>query len=117
MVEGLSYNSLWNGGSMEFTWDERKNRSNIRKHGIDFASASGIFDGRVASTPTGTPGVGEDRVMSIGRIGNATITVVHTEREGTCRIISARKASRKERVNYEEALQKAADTGGTGGDA
>ena len=101
------------GEAMEFIWDERKNRSNILKHGIDFESASGIFDGRVASTPGRSQGGGEARAKSYGKVGNATIAVVHVERDGKCRIIPARKASRKERMEYEKALQKAADTGRT----
>ena len=100
---------------MEFIWDKEKNRQNIVKHGLDFIQASKVFDGTLFSKPS--HGDDEVRTMSVGRIENFTIAVIHTERDGKCRIISARPASRKERDEYEKALQKTADTGGTEGDS
>ena len=89
--------------SMEFEWDEAKNRTNIRKHGIGFETAKLIFEGTVATSPDRRRDYGEDRRISIGRVEpGALIVVTHTERRGRIRLISARPASRKERRVYNE---------------
>lgn len=88
---------------MEFEWDETKNQTNIRKHGIGFDTASRIFQGTVATSPDQRRDYGENRYISIGRVGpEALIVVTHTERRGRIRLISARPASRKERSVYHE---------------
>lgn len=93
-----------------FEWDEEKNRSNIRKHGIDFLDARRIFDGFVLTRMDDRFDYGEPREVSIGMIGRVVaLAVVHTDRAGRSRIISARKASRGERTRYEEAVRKATD--------
>ena len=75
---------------MEFEWDEAKNQTNIRKHGIGFDTAKRIFEGRITTLP--------DR----RRDYTTLIVVAHTERHGRIRLISARPASRKERRVYHE---------------
>ena len=88
---------------MEFEWDETKNLTNIRKHGIAFDTAKRIFWGAVATSRDRRKDYGEDRHISIGRVEpGAVIVVVHTERRGRVRLISARAASRKERRVYDE---------------
>jgi hypothetical protein len=88
---------------MEFEWDEAKNQTNIGKHGIGFDTAKRIFDGRVATSPDRRQDYGENRHISIGQVEpGALIVVVHTERHGRIRLISARPASRKERKAYHE---------------
>ena len=88
---------------MEFEWDEAKNQSNIRKHGIGFDTAKRVFDGRVATAADRRRDYGEDRSISIGQVkSGALIVVVHTERNGRIRLISARPASPKERRIYHE---------------
>ncbi len=90
---------------MQFEWDERKNRDNIAKHGIDFEDAARIFEGPVLSWVDQRKDYGEMREISVGRIDAvAILTVVHTDRRDAVRIISARPASREERNRYEEAL-------------
>jgi len=90
---------------MQFEWDERKNRDNIGKHGINFEDAARIFDGPVLSSVDDRKDYGELREISIGRLGSvAVLVVVHTDRGDAVRIISARPASREERNRYEEAL-------------
>ncbi|NEQ38149.1 MAG: BrnT family toxin [Okeania sp. SIO3I5] len=84
-----------------FEWNENKNQQNIRKHGISFEEASEIFYGIVFTTIDERYDYGEIREISIGAIqGVIIITVVHTERNGNIRIISARKATLKERKIY-----------------
>lgn len=90
-----------------FEWDEAKNQSNIQKHGISFDEASQIFDGPVL-TNSDTRESNELREISFGLLGVVVIlAVVHTDRYGTTRIISARKATKKERKLYNAYLAKA----------
>lgn len=92
---------------MDFEWDTRKNQLNIQKHGISFEQACDIFKGFVIQRVDDRFEYGETRYISVGRIGTVTIAaVVHTDRSGKTRIISARPAKRKERAQYEKALLK-----------
>lgn len=68
---------------MEFEWDEAKNQSNIRKHGIGFDTAKRIFEGTIATSPDRRRDYGEERRISMGRVEpGALIVVAHTERRG-----------------------------------
>lgn len=90
-----------------FEWDEEKNLANRRKHGISFEEASAIFDGPVLSRED--EHLGEMRERSYGLLGaNVVVCVVHTDRNGSTRIISARKATRNERKLFDAYLRKAA---------
>jgi len=90
---------------MVFVWDEKKNRGNRRKHGISFEAAARIFDDpNVVSHPDRMVD-SEERWHSIGIAdGIAIALVVHTSEEQhgeeEIRIISARKASPRERALY-----------------
>lgn len=95
---------------MQFEWDENKNRANIRKHGISFHQASRIFTGFTVSSPDRGSQYGEFREITLGLLdGVAVVVVIHTEREGRCRIISARQANRQERRKYDQELRKTFD--------
>ena len=88
-----------------FEWDSRKARSNKKKHGITFEEASTIF-GDILSITIDDPGhsLGEDRFVTVGTsVSGRLIVVVHTEQADIIRIISARKATRHERKQYEQA--------------
>lgn len=90
-----------------FEWDEGKNTSNFKKHGIRFEEAAQIFLGPTATEIDDRGDYGEVREISIGLIGAAVcIIVIHTDREGTLRIISARRATRLERLKYDEYYQE-----------
>lgn len=91
---------------MQFEWDEAKNRRNIRKHGIDFADAVDIFNHPMMTLLDEREDYGEDRWLSIGWIQMLIGVVVYTERDGDAiRILSARKATRREIRRYEETLR------------
>lgn len=93
---------------MKFEWDETKNQQNIAKHGVWFEDACRIFDGFTVDAVDDRADYGEERVISIGLLdGIAILTVIHTDRNNVCRIISARPANRKERKRYDEAIQEA----------
>jgi uncharacterized DUF497 family protein len=95
---------------MQFEWDENKSRANQIAPGINFdLAATAFYD---PHSVYGGPRLvrGERRYWLIGRdLGGNTLFVVYTwrqhEDQTRCRIISARKASRKERSRY-QALQK-----------
>ena len=89
---------------MTFVWDERKNRENQRKHGISFEDATTIFADENARLIRDTDhSESEDRFILIGFSAKLRIlVVVHAYRqdEKEVRIISARKATPKERKQY-----------------
>jgi len=88
---------------MEFEWDENKNQSNYRKHGILFQEAIEIFNNECFSWIDDRRDYGEIREITIGEIdNNIVLIVVHTDRLGKRRIISARKANSRERRKYYE---------------
>jgi len=102
---------------MPFTWDEPKNASNFAKHGVRFERATLVFgDPRAVSLLDDNEL--EERWLTIGLVnGVLVLVVVHTlrelvqknenedENEEEIRIISARKATRREREIYERARQ------------
>ncbi|MFM7458895.1 MAG: BrnT family toxin [bacterium] len=91
---------------MIFEWDEAKNRINIEKHGIGFEEAKLLFEMPHLRSFT-RHDHGEIREISIGEIYEILIIVViHTDRDGIIRIISARKASKKERSLYYDHIKK-----------
>lgn len=90
-----------------FEWDENKNQQNFKKHGIRFEEAIEIFNGIVFTALDERFDYDEDREISIGTIQAVVIvTVAHTERNGNIRIISARKATPKERRTYYDYLTR-----------
>lgn len=91
---------------MKFEWDERKNQSNIAKHGFDFADAFRIFNLPIAVELDDQEDYGEARWIGIGLLDGRVIVVVYAEPdEETIRIISLRKALSHERRRYEQYLQ------------
>jgi len=84
---------------MEFEWDEVKFRSNLEKHGVAFDQAARIFNGPVLRQ-LDPRSYAEERYSSIGRVGEEFYVVVHTERDGAIRIISAWFGGRRERRAY-----------------
>lgn len=88
---------------MKFTWDRRKSRANLEKHGVPFAEAATVFgDPFAASISDPDHSEGEERFVTIGHSArNRLIVVCHTEEGDTVRIISAREASSHERKKYE----------------
>jgi len=90
---------------MKFEWNENKNQQNRQKHGISFEEAKEIFSGIVFTSVDRRFDYDEIREVSIGTIqGFVIVTVAHTERNGKTRLISARKATPKERRQYYEYL-------------
>ena len=86
---------------MVFEWDEEKNRSNLKKHGIDFRTAARVFqdDDRIEIYDEKHSSKNEDRYITIG-IVNKLLYVVYTDRRDAIRLISARVATKEERAWY-----------------
>lgn len=94
-----------------FEWDDAKNELNIAKHGVGFATAVRIFDGPVFTSIDRRFDYGEVRENSLGMVdGVLCLAVTHTDRHGVRRLISARRASRRERARYAEELRKGTES-------
>jgi uncharacterized protein len=86
---------------MRFEWDERKRRSNLAKHGLDFLDISEVFETPHIVVPSAYEGE-EERFLAIGTIAGRWVTVVYTTRSEAIRIISFRRARHEERQKYQE---------------
>ena len=98
---------------MNFEWDEPKNQANLRKHGIDFREAKLVFnDFNAIFFEDERFDYGEVRYVAIGQLEPDSlnkiiiVVVVYTEkREDLIRIISVRKANKREVRLYEQQSQ------------
>ena len=94
-------------GVILFEWDAAKARADARKHGVNFEDAMLVFSDPYASVEQDRIEGSEPRWQTIGLVGDVVILVVaHTVREQgedeIIRIISARKATRREQNLYRE---------------
>ena len=87
---------------MDYQWDVNKSEANLKKHRVDFVDAVTVFSDDFALTiPDDYPD--EERFVTIGMDALGRILVViYTWRGDSIRIISARKATNRERKQYEE---------------
>ena len=90
---------------MGFQWDPEKDAGNEAKHGVSFLQAAQIFRGPILKTEDVRRDYGERRQIALGLFDGVVLRVVFTERGGDIRIISAWRASRRDREIY---LEKAA---------
>jgi len=87
---------------MDYQWDPKKAKNNLEKHGVAFADAISVFCDEFALTIE-DDNPDEQRFVTIGMDAlSRIIVVVFTWRNDSIRIISARKATRRERKQYEE---------------
>ena len=90
---------------IRFDWDEKKNRANLKKHGVSFEEAQGVFfddEALVYDDPSHSDE--EERFLIIGRSFKLRVLMIcHCYRgeDTVIRIISARKATSKERFFYD----------------
>ncbi len=87
---------------MRLQYDSDKAAANLRKHGVSFADAEGVLEDPLAVTVEEPDAEGERRLITVG-LGSAgeLLVVVYAERDDEYRLISARRATRKERKDYE----------------
>ena len=93
---------------MYFEWDSAKNKANISRHGVSFEQASEAFmDGNALDIFDEAHSGFEDRFITIGSIREGPVLVVWTERDdGSIRIISARRASKREAKRYHRTMER-----------
>jgi uncharacterized protein len=90
---------------LQFCWDARKARSNLRKHGVSFEAASYVFDDPMRREEEDLFSQGEYRSIVIGRVDDELLTVVYASpEENLFRIISARLSTARERKAYEQSF-------------
>jgi uncharacterized protein len=89
---------------MEFEWDPEKDAANVKRRGISFTEAASVLEDPLSTTfPDEAHSEDEVRFVTIGVTrGGRVLVVAHTERDDTIRIISARRATRREREFYEQ---------------
>jgi uncharacterized DUF497 family protein len=87
---------------VRFQYDPAKAAANLKKHGVSLADAESVLADPLAVTVEDPDAEGEARFVTVG-LGSAgeLLVAVWTERDGECRLISARRATRKERKDYE----------------
>ena len=89
---------------MKFEWDSRKAKLNLRKHHVSFEEATTAFRDPLAVTaPDLTHSSDEYRLVTFGLSSKGKLlTISHTERGESIRIITARRSTKQERKIYEE---------------
>jgi uncharacterized protein len=91
---------------MKFEWHEGKNKINIEKHGADFADAHEIFERTMLINQDNRMNYGENRFIGVGYIKSRLMVIIFTRREpNIIRIISLRKANKREQARFEKALK------------
>lgn len=91
-------------GSVDYEWDQDKAAGNLRKHGVDFADAVGVFDDLFALSMSDDDPSEERWIgLGVGTLGRVLV-VVYTYRGDMIRIISARHATPSERETYQRNL-------------
>ncbi len=87
---------------MAVQFDSAKAAANLKAHGVSFADAEAVLFDPLAVTIEDRDSKGEPRFVTIGLgAGGELLVVVYTERGTQHRLISARRATRKERKTYE----------------
>jgi uncharacterized DUF497 family protein len=90
---------------MQFEWNERKRRVNLKIHKLDFRDAPEVFNGPTVTYEDDRFRYGEQRFVSLGLLKGIAVSIVHTETAQQIRIISFRKATRNEEAYLFKSLQ------------
>ena len=92
--------------TVEFEWDEGKRRQISRQRGFDILDAALIFNSPVLTRVDDRGDYGELREVSTGIVDGDCFIVVHTERNGVVRLITAWKGGRDDREQYQASLAR-----------
>ena len=90
---------------MRFTWDEKKRRSNLKSHGIDFIDAPRVFEGPTFTFEDDRFDYDERRYVTLGFLSDVAVSIVHTESATRIHVISFRKATRNEEIILFESIK------------
>lgn len=89
-----------------FEWDEEKRQETLRERGIDFLYAALIFEGETVTIVDDRQDYGETRYLALGVVSEVIFAVVYTMRGDNIRIISARKARKREYERYQDRIAR-----------
>jgi uncharacterized DUF497 family protein len=81
---------------MRFSWAETKRARNLTDHGLDFFDTRRVFEGTTFTFEDDRFSYGEQRFVTLGLLAGIPVSIVHTESEHEIRVISFRKATRRE---------------------
>ena len=96
---------MWLLYEMNFDWDEAKNCSNLAKHGPSFADAEQVLTGPCVTFVDDRFDYGMERLITLGLLVGRVVVIAHVLRgDDTTRIISMRKANRREQKIYQKRL-------------
>ncbi|MFI5329555.1 MAG: BrnT family toxin [Desulfobaccales bacterium] len=103
LTESFTVHTIY---AVEFEWDPAKARENLRVHGVNFAVAAGVFEDGMAMTKEDPDAEGERRFITLGldSLGRLLVAVFTCRGENLIRLISARKATRKEAKQYAQRI-------------
>lgn len=85
-------------------WDQRKRQANLKKHSFDFADATEVFDGVTFTYEDVRVEYGEQRFVTLGSLRGTVVSIIHTEKGDYIRIISMRKATKRECEIYFQSI-------------
>jgi uncharacterized protein len=85
-------------------WDQRKRQANLKKHGFDFVDTNEIFDGVTFTYEDDRIAYAEQRFVTLGSLRGTVVSIVHTEHDDHIRVISMRKATKREREIYFQSI-------------
>jgi uncharacterized DUF497 family protein len=92
-------------GVLVFEWDESKRCSNLRKHGLDFADCGAVFMRPVTTMVDDRYDYGERRFVTLGLLGARVVNIVHAVSGECVRVISFRRATKREQARYFQEIQ------------
>jgi len=90
---------------MEFTWSELKRAANLKTRGLDFVDAARVFEGMTFTFEDDRFSYGEQRFVTLGLLAGVPVSIVHTETDHEIRVISFRKATKREAKIYFSEIQ------------
>lgn len=85
---------------MKLVWNEDKRQLTLEERGVDFLYAALIFESETLTREDNRENYGEVRFISLGLVDDVPYVVVHTERDGETRLITAWKGGRKDYEKY-----------------
>lgn len=89
-----------------YEWNETKNRANISKHGLSFEDANIVFSGPCVTFEDTRHDYDEKRFITLGPLAGRVVVIAHTSRDENTRVISMRKANRREQeIYYQKRLE------------
>ncbi len=88
-----------------YEWHEEKSKANLLKHGLSFEDAETVFSGKCVTFEDDRFDYGERRLITLGKLEDRTVVIIHSPRDTGSRIISMRKANSREQKIYQKRLE------------